>query len=143
MKKLFYILTVCLLPAFSNAQSNPSPQQVSVMMKMASLRSALLGKDSASLSQLLSDDCTYGHSNGMIQTKAQLIRDVMSGVQNYKSIDPTDMVVRIYDNSAVVTLKSRVNMIFQGSPLDMTMNVTMMWVKKKDWQIVARQSVKL
>lgn len=114
-----------------------------VMTKMSSLRSALLGKDSVTLSKILADDCSYGHTNGLMQTKAQLIRDVVSGVQDYKSIEPTDMVIKIYDNSAVVTLKSKIKLVYQGNMMDMTMNVIVFWVKKKDWQIVGRQSVKL
>src|SRR3982751_4928329 len=103
MRKLFYLM-ICFAPVISFAQKDLSSQQADVMMRMSYLRSALLTRDSATLSKLLSDDCTYGHSNGLIQTKAQLIRDVVSGAQDYKSIDPTDMVIRVYDNSAVVTL---------------------------------------
>jgi hypothetical protein len=57
-------------------------------MKMQSLRNALLAKDSVTLSSLLADDVTYIHSSGFVQTKSQLIRDVMSGFQDYKSIEP-------------------------------------------------------
>jgi len=141
MKKLLYILLISILPTVAFAQ-NSSPQQMEVMMKMASLRSSLLSKDSVTLSKILADDCSYGHSNGLMQTKAELIRDVVSGVQNYKSIDPTNMVIKLYDNSAVVTLRSKVTMVYQGNDLVLDMNVIVFWVKKKDWQIVGRQSVK-
>jgi hypothetical protein len=143
MRTFFYILLLSVLPIVSFSQNSTSPQQMEVMMKMSSLRSALLGKDSVSLSKILADDCSYGHTNGLMQTKAQLIRDIVSGVQNYKSIDPSDMVIKVYDNSAVVTLKSKVKMVYQGNELDLAMNVIVFWVKKKDWVIVGRQSVKL
>ena len=142
MSRYFYILFLSLLPVVCFSQ-NSSSQQMEVMMKMSSLRNALLAKDSVTLSKILADDCSYGHTSGLMQTKAQLIRDVVSGVQNYKSIDPSDMVIKVYDNSAVVTLKSKVKMTYQGNELDMSMNVIVFWVKKKDWVIVGRQSVKL
>jgi hypothetical protein len=41
----------------------------------------------------------------------------------------------------VVTMKSQVNMNYQGQPLDMKMYVTLVWIKKNKWQLVARQSV--
>ena len=141
MKKLICILLFSL-PSLIGFSQN-SAEQMEVMTKMSSLRSALLGKDSVTLSKILADDCSYGHTNGLMQTKAQLIRDVVSGVQDYKSIEPTDMVIKIYDNSAVVTLKSKIKLVYQGNMMDMTMNVIVFWVKKKDWQIVGRQSVKL
>src|SRR6478609_8575648 len=109
MRRLFYILVIGLLPMLCFSQDY-STEQNGVMMKMASLRAALLGKDSVALSKLLADDVTYGHTNGMVQTKAQLIRDVVSGTQNYKSIDPADMKIRVYGNTAIVNMKAKVSL---------------------------------
>ncbi len=113
-----------------------------IMMKMLSLKTALIKKDSVSLTKLLSEDVTYGHTNGMIQTKQQLIRDVVSGTQDYKSIEPSDMKIRFYDNTAVVTMIGDVVLNYQNSPLTMHMFITLVWVyKDNDWKLVARQSV--
>ena len=40
-------------------------------MKMLALKTALITKDSLSLSQLLSEDVTYGHTNALIQSKKE------------------------------------------------------------------------
>ncbi len=142
MRRLFlYILLIFLSPMFSLAQTD-SPKQMEVMMKMLALKNALIAKDSVTLNDLLASDVTYGHTSGLIQTKAQLIRSVMSKEQDYKNIVPSDLKIRIYDNTAVVTMNSTVNMIYQGKPLDMLMYITLVWVKKDKWQLVARQSVK-
>lgn len=141
MKHAYFIL-ILLLPALSYSQSES--KQVQVMMQMAMLRSSLLNKDSVGLESVLANDVTYGHSNGLIQTKPQLIRSVMSGDQDYKSIDASNMVVRVYDNTAVVTINLKVNLIFGGKPTDLNMYAMLVWVKKdKNWQLVARQSVKI
>jgi hypothetical protein len=143
MKKLLYVIVLFILPAVLHAQNNSSAQ-MEVMMRMATLRNSLLKKDSAALSSVLASEVTYGHSNGLVQTKTQLIRSVMSGEQDYKSIDPSKMNVRIYDNTAVVTMNSMVHMIYQGKATDLNMEVMLVWVKKdKDWLLVARQSVKI
>ena len=89
---LAFFLTT-LLTFSSKAQQNNSAQQTEVMMKMANLRNALLSKDSVALSNLLADDVTYGHSSGLIQTKTELIRSIVSGEQDYKSIEPSNMIV--------------------------------------------------
>jgi len=141
MKQYIVILFFVLAPLLSLAQGY-SPVQSEVLMKMLALKNALISKDSAALDGLLAADVTYGHTNGMIQTKAQLIRSVVSKEQDYKSIDPSEMNIRVYDNTAVVTMKSAVKMMFQAKPLDMNMYVTLVWVKKNKWQLVARQSVK-
>lgn len=132
----------------AHAQADPL-QRMEVMMKMLSLKNALIAKDSITLSGLLSDEVTYGHSNGLIQTKVQLIRSVVSSEQDYKSIEPADMIFGIYDNTVVVTMKGRFVLNYNGQPLDLNMFVTLVWVKKiwkgknTDWELVARQSVKL
>ena len=141
MKK--FILAFFLSVLFFTSASAQSEQQEVVMMKMLELKTALIQKDSVSLSKLLADDVSYGHSNGWLQGKADLIRDVVSGVQDYKTIEPSNLNIRVYENTAVVTMQSKSNMIFQGKPLDLSMNVLLVWVKKNnDWKLIARQSVK-
>ena len=142
-KNIFFLLLVLPFAFIVNAQDN-NAEKMEVIGKMLSLKNALLSKDSVSLSALLADDVTYGHSTGIIQTKAELIRAVMSGEQDYKSIEPSDMNIRIYDNAGIVTLKLKVNLINNGKPMDMNLNATLTWVKLNgDWQLVARQAVKL
>jgi hypothetical protein len=134
---LFLLVSCHLMVLAQEAKSE-------VMMKMLSLKNSLIGKDSVTLAYLLADDVTYAHTNGLVQTKAQLIRSVVSGEQDYKKIDPADMNIRVYDNTAVVTMRSRVSMNYQNKPLDMEMYVTLVWIKvNRDWKLEARQSVKL
>ncbi len=141
MKKIFSIFLLTLICFVSFAQDET---RMEIMMKMMTLRNALVAKDSVALSKVLAEDVTYGHTNAMIQTKAELIRDVISLVQDYKSIEPSDLKIRIYDNTAIVNMNSKVVMNYQKQPLELNMKITFTWVKKnKDWQLVARQAVKM
>lgn len=141
------MILVFVLVFFSltgSAQQATSASEMQIMMKMLSLKNSLIAKDSIVLSDVLADDVTYGHTNGMIQTKAQLIKDIMSGVQSYKSIDVSDVNVRIFDHTAIVNLKSAVTMLYNENPLDLNMYITFVWIQKEgDWKLEARQSVKL
>lgn len=145
MKRIFIALFLSVTISFSaSAQADIKGDKMNVMTQMWSFKNALTGKDSVALSKLLSDDLSYGHSTGLVQTKAQLIRDVMSGQQDYKSIEPSNMNIRLYDNTAIVTLQSKVNLLMQGKPLDLNMNVLLVWIKKNnEWKMVARQSAKI
>lgn len=140
MRKFFIVCLIALLHQVSFAQSS---EQIEVMKKMAELRTAILGKDSVALSKLLANDVTYSHTNGLVQTKAEFIHSVMSGEQDYKKITPSDMKVRVYENTGIVTMKSDVSLLFQGKPLDISMTILLVWRKDKDWKLVARQSTKL
>jgi hypothetical protein len=143
MKRCFIVLFV-LFALNGNSQSGYSPEQMQVLMKMRELKNALIEKDSVGLSTVLSGDVTYGHTNGIIQTKAQLIRSVMSGEQDYKTIEPSNMEVRMYGNTGVATMNSKVVMNYQDKPLEINMFITMVWIRSDtEWKLVARQSVKL
>jgi hypothetical protein len=143
MRKIVIILLFSLPFVLKvNAQSDDPKMQV--MLKMRDLKDALIAKDSVSLASLLNDDVSYGHSNGLIQTKLQLIGDVMSGVQDYKTIESSELNVRMYDNTAIVTTNVKVNLNFAGKPTNLSLYVTSTWVKiNGNWELVARQSVKL
>ena len=143
-KNISLLIGLLFISAIAVAQGNTEEQKMEVMMKMSSLRNALLSKDSAALSSLLSDDVTYGHSSGTIQTKQELIHDIASGAQDYKSIEPSNVNIRVYENTGVVNMQSHVNVIANGKALDVNMYVTLVWIKKNNnWQLVARQAVKL
>lgn len=143
MRRVFLLPLMLVLVSISvKAQNDETMTKMNVMAGMMNLRNALLSKDSIALSKVLADDVTYGHTNGLTQSKAELIRSIMSGEQDYKTIEPSDMNVRVYGNAAIVNMKSKVEMNYQGKPLDLNMKVLLVWINKSDnWQIVARQSV--
>lgn len=137
-------LLLVFLAGFVNVALQAQNTQSEVMMKMLSLKNALIAKDSVALSNLLADDVSYGHSTGVIQTKAELIRSALNGEQDYRSIEPSDMRVRVYnDNTGVVNVTLKINLYNLGKPLDITLLTTLVWVKTNgDWKLVARQAVK-
>ena len=141
MKKVIIIIFLSSLSTISFGQNESV--KMDVMMKMLSLKNALVAKDSVTLSKVLADDVTYGHTNAMVQTKAELIRDVVSKVQDYTVIDPSEMNIRIFENTAIVNMKSKVVMNYKNEPLEIKMKVVLTWIKKgNDWVLEARQAVK-
>ena len=51
------------------------------------LDKALIAKDTVVLKQLLHKDITYGHSNGWVETKTDVIKDLVSGKLAYDKIE--------------------------------------------------------
>jgi hypothetical protein len=144
MRSIFFLSVLLFITSTSLQAQDNAALKSEVMMNMWKLKTALVAKDSITLSKLLSDDVSYGHTNGMIQTKAQLIRSVVSGEQDYKTVEPSDLNVRVYDNTAVANVKLDIMMNYEGKPLELHMNAVLVWVKKdKDWKLVARQSVNI
>jgi len=140
--KLKFIIVFLSIATFSFSQDEKG--RMEIMMKMLTLKNALVAKDSVALSKVLADDVTYGHTNAMIQSKAEFIRDVVSLVQDYKSIEPSEMKIRVYDNTAIVNMNAKVVMNYQSQAVELNMKIAFTWIKKdKDWQLVARQAVKM
>jgi hypothetical protein len=136
------IIIFCVACSFHLFAQNES-EKGEVMMKLLLLKTALVAKDSVTLSKVLADDVTYGHTNGLIQSKAELIHSVMTGEQDYKSIDPTTMNIRIFDKTAVVNMDSKVVLNYNKQSMQIDMKITFVWIKKNnDWQLEARQAVK-
>lgn len=138
--KFLIIFLLSSLVSFSQDEKG----KMEIMMKMLTLKNALIAKDSVALSKVLADDVTYGHTNAMIQTKVELIRDVMSKVQDYKSIDPSEMNIRMFDKTAIVNMNAKIVLNYKNEPMELKMKITLVWVKHNgDWVLEARQAVKI
>jgi ketosteroid isomerase-like protein len=143
MKRGVMFFLCCMLSVTVFAQDVRSAE-AEVTGRMNVFIRALMAKDSVALSDALADDVSVGHTNGSAQTKRQMLDDVISGTQYYKSIETSDMLVRIHDNVAIVTMKTKVNMLLRGSPVNIKMNDLYVWTKKDNvWRIIARQAGKI
>jgi ketosteroid isomerase-like protein len=74
---------------------------------------ATVKKDIATLDKLLADDW-IGQSPAGTQTKAQVLGDLKSEDQRFDSITLSDMKVRVFGNTAVVTGSQDVKSSYQG-----------------------------
>ena len=145
MKNIVVLFFILFYSSFvANAQMDKQLQQMDLMMQLQLLKKALIAKDSVALNSILSEDVSYGHTNGWVQTKAQLIRSVVSGEQDYAAIEPSNIDARIYDLTGIITMQSKVSMLFQGKSLDLNMKILLVWIKQSDvWKLVARQAVNM
>ena len=64
---------------------------------------AMARNDLAALGDLLADDLTYTHSQGVVNTKAQMLASLESGALRYRSVTTDDVQIRVYGDAAVVT----------------------------------------
>ncbi len=105
---------------------------------------AMIEVDTTSLDTILSDDLTYTHTSGWTQSKAELMVSLTSGQLNYQSAITSEVVVRVYGKTAVVTGKSHMKVESGGQEYDLLIRFIDVYVKSNgDWQMVAWQSTKL
>lgn len=105
---------------------------------------ALIGRDSVALNELLYNGIAYGHSNGWVETKKELIADLYNGKLIYKTIKPVIEQKTIEGTSVAVRSYAEIDCVMDGKPMSFKLKVLQVWVNKNSkWQLFARQSVKI
>jgi ketosteroid isomerase-like protein len=66
-------------------------------------RAALVQNDVATINRLLADDYLGINPNGTLETKADALAQRRAGTTKISSIDPVNLKVRVYGDTAVVT----------------------------------------
>ena len=141
-----YLLTILLL--FVSVGVFARKSHIALLGKaMAEFDSALLSRDTVSLKRLLNDKLTYGHSNGWIQGKKEVIGDLYNGKIIYKKINlrsgPFE-VAELEKKTALVRLNADIEVEMNGKPVQVKLSVLQVWQwKNKHWELFARQSVKI
>jgi len=141
MKHLFTIWLL-LVTAISFAQVD----SVSLKQAMADLDKALVTKDEKALVQLLHPQVSYGHSNGWVQNKTDVINDLRTGKLIYDKIENTSVnIVAINNNWATVRTSTNATGRSTNIPaFELKLHVLQVWLKTNmGWQLLARQSTKL
>ncbi len=105
---------------------------------------AVVRGDFAELEHMLGDDLTYTHNNGMLENKAQYLAGLRSGRMVYHSIEPQDVLVRVYGEAAVVTGRATLNVDVAGQSASLVIRFTDVYAKQDGrWRMVAWQASRL
>jgi ketosteroid isomerase-like protein len=135
------VAIVLLLPVIS-AVAATSEEEV----RAADARriAAVVDGNVGALSALLADDLTYTHTTGQVENKEQFLAGIASGKLDYQSIQPSEVQVRDYGNSAVMTGRAEMKVNAQGKDLAFAIRFTAVWVKGEGgWRMAAWQSTRL
>ena len=108
------------------------------------LDAALLQKDENVLRSVLHKDLSFGHSNGWIQNRTDVMNDFKSGKLVYHKFENnSSAIVSISKKHATVKTNSNAEGTVNGTAFKLTLHVMQFWIRtKKGWQLIARQSAK-
>jgi hypothetical protein len=128
------------------ATTTPAASRDADVVKAAELKrfEAAEKDDFDTLDKLLADDLTYGHSTGVLETKAVFLASLKSGKLKFKKIEPADVQVRVFGATAIITGTAKLAVVSNGEAKDVAIRFTDAWVRRAGrWQMVAWQSTKL
>ena len=101
---------------------------------------AVTSNDADALDELLADDWVIVEPDGSFIDKARFLGVIESGALSHESMESTDLRVRIYGNTAVVTGLTATKGKFMGQDFTACERATDIFVKHTDrWQCVFTQ----
>jgi len=116
---------------------------ISLKKAVVELNEALQKRDTVQLKKLLDDKLNYGHSNAWVQTKRDIINDLYNGKLTYTSINAEQAQVIVNGSTALVRAVASLDVVMNGKPMQLKLNILQMWIWNKGWKLFGRQSVKI
>lgn len=147
MACLMLAAALCLILS-QTAWAMPHREGHSIHKKIESLeaawRNAELSNNVGEMGKLLADDYIGISANGTVQTKAETIDARRAGTVRIKSLDLTDVKVRVYGDTAVVTSKAA--LVGENGQSDMSGNYRYTRVYNRrlgQWKIVSFEASRM
>lgn len=138
MKKLLAIVLLVTV-VFANAQT--AEEKLTATLK--EFHQALVEKNTVSINQQTDKALSYGHSNGWVETKSELIKNLETGYMKYNSYKEDSVQVMINGNVAHARFVADIAATLNGKDGNFHLKVLEIWVRKgKRWLLFARQAVK-
>ena len=101
---------------------------------------ALTKRDLAALDKIWAEDYTFTNGRGEFLTKKDRMENIKSGATQFDSIRREDEEIRVFGNTAVVTGRVLLKVIYSGKESSGPYRFINVWVKMQErWQIVANQ----
>ena len=115
-------------------------------VRAADLRriSALINGDRATLDAVLDDSLTYGHADGRVQTKAELLAALSSGAVTYHSYDGPPPTVRVEGGIALLSGVAELQASARGTRVQLSLRYLAVYARKESaWRLIAYQSARI
>ena len=104
-------------------------------------KEATLRRDADFPQRMLADDYVAISPLGQVTTKKEAVSARRSGQLRYENIDVSDMVVRLYGDTAIVTARADVKGHQLGEDFSGPYRYTRVWVRRAGrWQAVSYQA---
>lgn len=103
---------------------------------------ALVNKNTVSINQQTDKALSYGHSNGWVETKEDVIKDIETGYLVYNSYKEDSLNITMNGSVANARFVADIKATMNGNTGIFHLKVLEVWVKKgKRWLLFARQAV--
>ncbi len=114
-----------------------------VLSAIEEYRKAMVDGNGARLLEMSADDMSFGHANGVVQTKVEFVKTVVDKVEVFHKIKLYDHSIRVSGDLAIARHTFDADVFFQGKDQNFLLSIVQTW-KKEDgrWRLLVRQSFK-
>ncbi len=138
--KLYLSILIFLCSANLAAQI---PDSAKLINTIKEFHQALVKKNTISINQQTDKALSYGHSNGWVENKADIIKNLETEYISYQSYTEDSITVAINGVMANVRFIADITATMKNATNTYHLKVLEVWVKKgKRWVLFARQAVK-
>ena len=107
------------------------------------LHEAIIKSDSVALRNLTTEELTYGHSTGLIDSRESFMNSLLSGQTDVSKIDVKNQEITIKGDVAWVRSNTIIELIEAANKRLVDLKMLYVWVKEKGfWRLLARQAVR-
>jgi Domain of unknown function (DUF4440) len=136
------LITILLVAIFSSSFAQTTDEQ-KLIATVKEFHQALVKKNTVSINQQTDKALSYGHSNGWVETKGDLIKDLETDYISYQSFVEDSITVLMNDNVANVRFVADISATMKGAINTYHLKVLEVWIKKgKRWVLFGRQAIK-
>jgi ketosteroid isomerase-like protein len=114
-----------------------------VLAAIEEYRKAMVDGNGARLLEMSADDMSFGHANGVVQTKVEFVKTVVDKAEVFNKIKLYDHSIRVSGDLAIARHTFDADVFFQGKDQNFLLSIVQTW-KKEDgrWRLFVRQSFK-
>jgi hypothetical protein len=117
-------------------------QQKEAIQSMKDFHQFLVSQD-FKLHRYLHENVSYGHSNGWIEGRRELLGNLSSGYTKYYSFKEDSLTFTIQDKVAQARFIATIDVEVNGKRATYALRVLEVWIKqKRKWYLFARQAIK-
>lgn len=137
-------VTTILFSALSFIACAQSSDEEKLTITVKEFHQALVKRNTVSINQQTDRALSYGHSNGWVETKEDLIKDLETGYISYQKINEDSISILMNGDMANVRFLADISATMKGTSSSFKLRVLEVWIKKsKRWLLFARQAVKV
>jgi hypothetical protein len=137
--RLFFLIAL----AFVTTSLFGQGEEAKLTMTIKEFHQSLVNKNMTSIDQHTDKALSYGHSNGWVETKTDMIKDLETGYIVYHNYKEDSLSITVNGKMANARFVADISATLHGNTTNFHLKVLEVWVNKGNrWILFARQAVR-